>query len=162
MKNIVNSFNLTGRGRIIELSFDFSERYWIQSVKYEVNTQDKIPYIVTTAGRSKLYKLQDNPEVISFGEDLFYIHSIRKDQNTAEDIDVDVLYQVDINSGNVFKVSHLFIHFEDEYKQVLYGESIETYKNIFSILQTKFPELVQGLFVKTDGVYKYFLDLELE
>ena len=75
MENIINSFFIK-QSRITELTFEFTERLWIQSVQYEVSTVEHIPYIVTTGGRNKLYKLEENPDVTKYGEDLYHIRSI--------------------------------------------------------------------------------------
>lgn len=112
MENIVNSFFIK-QNRITELTFEFTERLWIQSVQYEVSMVDHIPYIVTTGGRNKLYKLEGNPGVTKYGEDLYHIRSTMKDPKTAEDIEINVMYQIDQATRNVFKVSHLYVAFED-------------------------------------------------
>ena len=91
MENIINSFFIK-QSRITELTFEFTERLWIQSVQYEVSTVEHIPYIVTTGGRNKLYKLEENPDVTKYGEDLYHIRSIMKDSITAEDVEINVMY----------------------------------------------------------------------
>lgn len=161
MENIVNSFFIK-QSKITELTFEFiPERQWIQSVQYEVSSIDHVPYIVTTGGRNRLFKLYENPDVTKYGKDLYHIRSIMKDSKTAEDTEINVMYQIDETTRNVFKVSHLYIAFEDGTKKILYNETAETYMCILKTLQTKFPELVSGLFVKIGDDYKYFLDLEL-
>lgn len=160
MENIINSFFIK-QSRITELTFEFTERLWIQSVQYEVSTVEHIPYIATTGGRNKLYKLEENPDVTKYGEDLYHIRSIMKDSITAEDVEINVMYQIDKATRNVFKVSHLYVAFEDGTKKILYNETAETYMCILRTLQTRFPELVSGLFVKIGNDYKYFLDIEL-
>lgn len=160
-KTISDSIQFLGNGKITALTFNITSRQWIQSVRYEVNAHDNLPYIVTVSGRQKLFKLSDNPDVLEFRNDIYYIHSLQKDPETAEDIDVDIVYQVDKSSGNVFKVPHLYIQFENGNHQVFYNETAETYYNILTTIQKQFPDIVSGLFVKVNGTYEHFLDLEL-
>ena len=160
-KTFTNSIQLLGRGNIKSLTLDLSERQWIQSVQFEISGCDRSSYIVTTGSRQKLFNLKDNPEVTKFGEDVYYIHGLMKNHDTAEDIEVDVVYQVNESSGSVFKVPHLYISFEDGSDIFLYNETAETYYNILSVIQKNFPEIANGLFIKIDGTYKYFLSLEI-
>ena len=42
-----------------------------------------------------------------------------KDSITAEDVEINVMYQIDKATRNVFKVSHLYVAFEDGTKKIL-------------------------------------------
>lgn len=160
-KTFTNSIQLLGRGNIKSLTLDLSERQWIQSVQFEISGCDRSSYIVTTGSRQKLFKLNDSPDVTKFSDDIYYIHGLIKNNDTAEDTEVDVVYQVNESSRNVFRVSHLYISFEDGSSIFLYNETAETYLNIITTIQKQFLEIAKGLFIKIDGVYKYFLDLKI-
>ena len=67
--------------------------------------------------------------------------------------DVDVLYEVDKDTNNVFRVSHLYIEYDNSEKILLYNESMETYFNIFNTIRQQFKHMVVGLMMKVNGVY---------
>ena len=149
--NINNSFSLRKGNFITKITFDNCERSWIQPVQYEDHsTLGK--RIVLASSRAVLFKLEDNPDVIEvMNNKLFYISKSYIEDGKIKD--VDVLYEVDKDTNNVFRVSHLYIEYDNSEKILLYNESMETYFNIFNTIRQQFKHMVVGLMMKVNGVY---------
>lgn len=149
--NINNSFSLRKGNFITKITFDNCERSWIQPVQYEDNSSFG-KRIVLASSRAVLFKLEDNPDVIEvMNNKLFYISKSYIEDGKIKD--VDVLYEVDKDTNNVFRVSHLYIEYDNSEKILLYNESMETYFNIFNTIRQQFKHMVVGLMMKVNGVY---------
>lgn len=149
--NINNSFSLRKGNFITKITFDNCERSWIQPVQYEDHSALG-KRIVLASSRAVLFKLEDNPDVIEvMNNKLFYISKSNIEDGKIKD--VDVLYEVDKDTNNVFRVSHLYIEYDNSEKILLYNESMETYFNIFNTIRQQFKHMVVGLMMKVNGVY---------
>lgn len=149
--NINNSFSLRKGNFITKITFDNCERSWIQPVQYEDHSAFG-KRIVLASSRAVLFKLEDNPDVIEvMNNKLFYISKSYIEDGKIKD--VDVLYEVDKDTNNVFRVSHLYIEYDNSEKILLHNESMETYFNIFNTIRQQFKHMVVGLMMKVNGVY---------
>ena len=154
-----NSFSLRKGDFIVRVTFDDCERTWIQPVQYE-DHQVFGKRIVLASNRSVLFSLKDDPDVKEvIPNKLFYIS--KKYIEDGEVKDVDVLYEVDSETNNVFRVSHLFIEYNNGECILLYNEIPKTYYNILRVIKEKYSDMVRGVFVKKDNIYIPFLSLQL-
>lgn len=139
--------------KIIEFSLNIIEkREVIPNLIYTASGRgDSGDYILNKVTGKILLQFDHISFDIIEGSGVKFIH--------INDSDNIYLYEIDLNTGNIYRSSYLYIRQEGEEPILLYNENIQTYKNIVRYFREAKRDLVKDLFVKLDDTYVNFLTI---
>ena len=156
---------------VIKFTFDPYEKSWIQQVRYD----NKINHgygenIIFSIDNKILLNLTEeidlgNVKKISSGNNgskiLFYIN-INSVNFDTDNLKTATVYGVEVDTGYVYRVPHLYMMTEDGTEVIVLDESKESYLNIINLMKSKFPRYVENLLIYQNGVYVPFLESDFE
>ena len=164
MLSIARGFSIRP-GIITGLSIDAGfSRSWVREVQYErVGSEE---YIIDSLSRKKLKNITKDVESkvdYMWYDNLLLILENYIDQQSGEKISNSYLYEIDINTGYIFRVPYIWIeygfpHQEGRGDDLFFNESDESYINILSYLRDFRGDDVKSLFIKYNGRYIRFLE----
>lgn len=167
---------------ITSLTLDVCERQWVRQVKCEYLKNDlgeKELWISDRLKGQKLLRLSEEyginhgVSIIDFGDGLYYISRKDIDPDTGKKVSESILYEINLESGYVYRVSHLLLGYNHidpksgkSNADIYYNEDPETYANILRYLKNNREESVKDLFVKIEnenrpGIHTYYRFLDV-